>query len=64
MVRWLEEEAQRSGQSVIWLKVRSSQARNIEWYRRLGYVPSNESEDLNPNGEMVKLVRMFKTLSS
>ncbi len=64
MVRWLEEEAGRSGQGVIWLKVRSSQARNIEWYRHLGYVPSNESEDRNPNGELVKLVRMFKTLSS
>lgn len=63
MVRWLEEEARRTGQEVIWLKVRPSQTRNLEWYRRLGYLRSTESEDLNPNGEMVKTVRMFRTLS-
>jgi ribosomal protein S18 acetylase RimI-like enzyme len=64
MVRWLEEEARRSGQGAIWLKVRSSEGRNIEWYRRLGYHRSAESEDVNPNGKMVRTVRMFKTLSS
>jgi ribosomal protein S18 acetylase RimI-like enzyme len=64
LVRWLEDEARRTGQDVIWLKVRSSQTRNVEWYRRLGYLPSTESEDVNPNGQMVRTVRMFKTLPS
>ncbi len=64
MVRWLEDEAQRTGQDVIWLKVRSSQPRNIEWYLHLGYLRSSESEDVNPNGDLVRTVRMFKALSS
>jgi ribosomal protein S18 acetylase RimI-like enzyme len=64
MVEWLVEEGTRAGQRTIWLKVRASELGNLAFYRRLGFLVSGEADELNPNGEMVRIVRMYRPLSS